>query len=158
MSSNGSNKTHPALQERAMSRSGYSDCIDDNWALIRWRGAVNSAIRGRRGQAALRELAEAMDAMPVKELIAHELQAEGKYCTLGVLGAARGLDMSKVDTEDREAVAKLFGLAEAMVAEIFFENDEWETFWPKPGLDQAQRWRRMRGWVESQIISEGSNE
>jgi hypothetical protein len=34
-----------------MSRSGYSDDIDsadDQWALIRWRGAVKSAIRGAR--------------------------------------------------------------------------------------------------------------
>jgi hypothetical protein len=37
-----------------MSRSGYSDDLE-NWSLIRWRGAVASAIRGRRGQAFLRE-------------------------------------------------------------------------------------------------------
>lgn len=32
-----------------MSRCGYSDDYDQ-WALIRWRGAVESAIRGKRGQ------------------------------------------------------------------------------------------------------------
>lgn len=37
-----------------MSRSGYTD-EDDIWAMIRWRGAVTSAIRGKRGQQALRE-------------------------------------------------------------------------------------------------------
>lgn len=37
-----------------MSRSGYTDDCDDQWALIRWRGAVNSAIKGKRGQQALR--------------------------------------------------------------------------------------------------------
>jgi hypothetical protein len=41
-----------------MSRSGYSDDCD-GWALIRWRGAVNSAIKGRRGQQALREIVAA---------------------------------------------------------------------------------------------------
>ena len=39
-----------------MSRSGYSDDLD-NWDLIRWRGQVSSAIRGKRGQGFLRELA-----------------------------------------------------------------------------------------------------
>ena len=33
-----------------MSRSGYSDGLDE-WAMIRWRGAVKSAIRGARGRA-----------------------------------------------------------------------------------------------------------
>lgn len=44
-----------------MSRSGYNDDCD-GWALIRWRGAVNSAINGKRGQAFLRELVAALDA------------------------------------------------------------------------------------------------
>jgi hypothetical protein len=47
-----------------MSRSGYSDDHSE-WDLIRWRGAVASAIRGKRGQAFLRELLVALDAMPV---------------------------------------------------------------------------------------------
>ncbi|KGC50992.1 hypothetical protein DO66_5867 [Burkholderia pseudomallei] len=36
-----------------MSRSGYSDDCG-GWSLIRWRGAVNSAIKGARGQKFLR--------------------------------------------------------------------------------------------------------
>ena len=45
-----------------MSRSGYSD-DDEDGRLAMWRGAVQSAIRGKRGQAALRELLTALDAM-----------------------------------------------------------------------------------------------
>lgn len=57
-----------------MSRSGYTeDC--DGWDLIRWRGAVASAIRGKRGQAFLREALAALDAMPEKQLISHDLVA-----------------------------------------------------------------------------------
>ena len=107
-----------------MSRSGYSDACDDQWGLIRWRGAVNSAIKGARGQQFLRELAAAMDAMPDKRLIADELQADGAYCTLGVIGAARGLDMDKVDPYDRDAVSALMNVAPALAAEVMFENDE----------------------------------
>ena len=45
-----------------MSRSGYSDDCD-TWPLICWRGAVASALRGRRGQQFLIELRDALDAI-----------------------------------------------------------------------------------------------
>ena len=85
-----------------MSRSGYSeDC--ENWDLVRWRGAVQSAIRGARGQKFLRELVAALDALPEKKLIAHELKDEnGAVCALGSVAVARGLDVSGVDFEDRD--------------------------------------------------------
>ena len=108
-----------------MSRSGYiddGDC-DDVLAMGRWQGQVASAIRGKRGQAALRELAAAMDAMPVKALAAESLvTADGEFCTLGVLGQARGIDMAPIDPEDWDAVAKAFNLAPAMVREIVYRT------------------------------------
>jgi len=110
-----------------MSRSGYCDDYgdDDPLAMGRWRAAVKSAINGKRGQAALRETLAALDAMPEKELIGASLvTADGEFCTIGVLGAKRGLDMTKVDPEDWDAVAELFDIAPAMVREIVFENDE----------------------------------
>lgn len=107
-----------------MSRSGYSDDCD-GWALIRWRGAVASAVRGQRGQALLRELVLALDALPEKRLGAESLVTEdGDFCTLGALGRARGLDMAPIDPDDREAVARAFGTAEALAAEIMYLNDE----------------------------------
>lgn len=130
-----------------MSRSGYSDDCD-GWALIRWRGAVNSALRGRRGQAFLREAAAALDAMPEKRLIADELQsAQGEVCMLGAVGRARGLPMEGLDPEDRRGVSIAFGIAPAMAAEVVFENDEagWWTETPE------QRWARVRAWVADQI-------
>jgi hypothetical protein len=130
-----------------MSRSGYSeDC--DGWDLIRWRGAVTSAIRGKRGQALLLELRDALDAMPEKGLIAHELvDASGAFCTLGVIGSARGLPLSEIDPEDSDQVAKWFDIAPALAKEIVFENDEacWRDETPQ------QRWDRMRQWVELAI-------
>ena len=91
-----------------MSRSGYNDECDDNWALIRWRGAVKSAIKGKRGQAMLKDLLAALDAMPNKRLIRGELVEQGEYCAIGVLGAARGLPMADFDPEDNELLAKTF--------------------------------------------------
>lgn len=31
-----------------MNRSGYVDAYDDSWHVIKWRGAVASAVRGKR--------------------------------------------------------------------------------------------------------------
>lgn len=147
-----------------MSRSGYTDDCDDMWASIRWRGAVASAIRGKRGQEMLRELATALDAMPVKELAAESLvTTDGMCCALGALGQARGLDMAPLDPEDRAAVAKCFGIAEALAAEIVWLNDEafdcreWDgSRWvEKPGV-AAERWHYMRKWVGEQLKSAAS--
>lgn len=164
-----------------MSRSGYTDDYDDDpLAGGRWRAAVKSAINGKRGQQALREILAALDAMPQKTLIGESLvTADGEFCTLGVLGQARGLDMGGVDPEDADAVAALFNLAPAMVREVVFENDEavdthrWvdvEICGPiRPGLPDwgrhtrslsieidptevaRKRWAHMRAWVASQI-------
>ncbi len=131
-----------------MSRSGYSDDVDDNWALIRWRGAVASALRGRRGQEFLRELLAALDAMPHKVLITEELQAEGSFCTMGVVGDARGLDMGSIDAYDTEQVSAALGIPYSIVKEIAYLNDEGE-YWERE--TPQQRWIRMRKWVANQI-------
>ena len=131
-----------------MSRSGYSDDCDV-WALIRWRGAVKSAIRGARGQAFLRETLAALDAIPDKRLIAGKLKdADGEFCTLGAVGACRGVDLSTIDYEDRESVAAAFGIPVALASEIMFENDDdfgWGQRTPE------RRHSAMRAWIASQI-------
>lgn len=135
-----------------MSRSGYSEDLDQ-WALIKWRGQVASAIRGKRGQAFLRELLAALDAMPEKRLIARDLQnAQGEVCTLGCIAVARGVPVTDYDVEDddhREALGATLGIAHQLIAEIEFENDEqwFRTETPE------QRWARMRQWVASQIVA-----
>ena len=136
-----------------MSRSGYIDDMDDMWQHICWRGAVASAFKGRRGQAFLKEMLAALDALPEKALVANELeQKDGAVCALGAVGKARGIDMSELDPEDRETVASKFGIAAAMAAEIVFTNDEW--VYDPTKETTGQRFYRMRQWVESQIIKE----
>ncbi len=137
-----------------MSRSGYSDDCD-GWALIRWRGAVTAATRSKRGQAMLRDLLAALDAMPEKALVADSLvTADGEFCALGALGAVRGLDLKALDPEDAKAVAQAFGVAPALVKEIVFENDnDWGYYLQKE--HPAARWGRMRAWVASQLAAAG---
>lgn len=129
-----------------MSRSGYSeDC--EMWDLIRWRGAVKSGIRGNRGQAFLKEMLAALDAMPQKRLIADELEKDGQVCAMGAVGLKRGIDMSWIDPDDRGQVAETFGISRAMAAEIAYENDDrHET--------PEHRWSRMRLWVTENLQGE----
>ena len=125
-----------------MSRSNYSEDLE-TWDLVRWRGAVKKAINGRRGQAFLREMLRTFDAMPERKLVRGELEGKGGVCALGAVGCSRRLDMSKVDVEDPELVAALFGIAKALAAEIEYENDE--AYW----YDESEeaRFNRMREWV-----------
>jgi hypothetical protein len=132
-----------------MSRSGYSDGIEE-WSLIRWRGQVASAIRGKRGQKLLVDLYKALDAMPNKRLIADELEAgDGEVCALGALGKARGLDMKGVDPGDADVVAAMFGCAHQLAKEIVYENDEAFYY-----LDETpeHRYARIKQWVLEQIL------
>ena len=129
-----------------MSRAGYCEDIDQ-WDLIRWRGAVTSAIRGARGQAFFRDMLAALDAMPVKELIASELVSERGCCALGAVAKKWNIDVSGMDPEDYEQISKTFGIAEAMVREIEYVNDEWGSYSDSP----AKRWTRVRAWVAEQI-------
>jgi hypothetical protein len=133
-----------------MSRSGYTDDPENDWSRICWRGAVASAMRGKRGQAFLREMLAAMDAMPEKRLVSWELEADGEVCAIGTVGRARGIDMTKLDPEDSASVAGTFGISEALAREIVFENDEavWERETPE------NRFSRMRQWIERNLKPE----
>jgi hypothetical protein len=130
-----------------MSRSGYSEDLD-TWALIRWRGAVLRASRGKRGQEFFRDLVAALDAMPEKRLVSEALvRADGEVCALGALGLRRGMDLDQLDPEDRERVAAAFNIAPALAAEVVYENDEAWSYNEAP----AARWTRMRAWAVAQL-------
>lgn len=138
-----------------MSRSGYSDDCEDNWQLIKWRGQVASAIRGKRGQAFLTELIEALDAMPVKRLIAHDLQQQNtppfippqfsdcSVCAIGSVGIRRGVELKTIDPEDYDKIANTFGIAHQLVQEIEWVNDEGGSWRETPD----ERWKRVRAWA-----------
>jgi len=158
-----------------VSRSGYVDDDGEQWALICYRGAVASAIRGKRGQAFLREMLAALDALPEKRLIAHELVitgdslwtdvivggdklftedgkdcAIGDVCAIGAVGRLRGIDMTAIDPENADSVSSAFGINEKLAREIVFENDEcgWRD-------TPEMRFERMRKWVVSNLRDGG---
>ena len=136
-----------------MSRSGYTDDMDDDLAMGRWRAQVASATRGKRGQRLLTDLLAALDAMPEKALVVGELEnKDGDVCALGALGKVRGIDMAKIDPQDPDQVANAFDIAPQLAREIVYINDEY--FDSYTAKTPEQRWRGMRAWVAKQIKPE----
>lgn len=126
-----------------MSRSGYSDDCEH---LNLWRANVDRTIRGKRGQAFLRELRQALEDMPVKRLIGHALIEAGEVCAIGAVGLRRKIDMDYLDPEDAERVGSVFGISPMLAQEIVYMNDE--RYWNKT---PEERWTRMYAWVQNQI-------
>lgn len=151
-----------------MSRSGYTDDFadDDPLRLGRWRAAVNSAIRGKRGQAFLHDLAASLDAMSEKKLAAdvwdvpeHGMPFSprgGEVCALGVIARVRGIDTSRHDPEDdavAETVADQLDIATALAREIIYVNDQ-ASAWPERTMSQERRWQIVRKWVSENLKPE----
>ncbi len=131
-----------------MSRSGYSDDCS-GWDLIKWRGAVESAIRGKRGQYFLKDLLLSLDNLSNKRLIYGELEQDGEVCALGAVGIKRGLNMSNIDPYDREGAANIFDIAPVMIAEIMYVNDDAAGYYVEEAPER--RWERIRKWVVGNI-------
>lgn len=132
-----------------MSRSGYSEDCEH---IDLYRANVDRAIAGKRGQAFLREMAAAMDAMPEKVLIAGQLiNADGQCCAIGTVCQIRNLDVSKIDYDDPDDVAKAVGISRALAAEIEFENDDDFRY---DELTNERRWERMRKWITENLRPE----
>lgn len=122
-----------------MSRSGYSD--DYEFSML-WEQAVKRAANGYRGQHLLKKLRGALDAMPVKRLIVGTLKDHrGEVCALGAL------DPSIDGNSDAEDLARHFGIARALAADIVYNNDE--IGWRET---PEERWSRMRAWVHGLIV------
>lgn len=128
-----------------MSRSGYSDDLDPR-DLALYRGAVASALRGKRGQLLLREMRDALEQLPERRLISGELEASDgsdDVCALGAVGRMRGIEMRGLDPENRYQIAAYFDVAEALAAEVVYENDEGGS----PLETPEERWIRVHAWV-----------
>lgn len=141
-----------------MSRSGFGDSDYDvsTWDMIRWRGMVTSAMRGKRGQQLLRDLLSALDAMLVKQLISGHLQtADGAVCALGAVAQYRGVPLPEVkedawgdDWSDAtwRKLGETFDIAEVLAREIMYYNDEWFD-----NCTPEQRWEKMHAWVTKEL-------
>jgi hypothetical protein len=143
-----------------MSRSGYSEDLD-NWALIRWRGAVASAIKGKKGQALLKEMEASLLVLPEKRLcVGWTNPKDGEVCALGSVALKRKMDagkhrvdaMAEIEREFHEDVAASevsgeFNIADALAQEITYVNDERGPYDCTP----EERYEFVLGWVRDNI-------
>ena len=131
-----------------MSRVEYNE--DYTWGQIRWAGAAKRAIYGRPGQAFLRELREALLALPEPKLIADDfITSAGEVCALGAVAKARDVDMSGIDSD--EDVANRLGITYTLAWEIMSQNDGLGLGPYGITVSPEQRYLHVLQWVESHI-------
>lgn len=135
-----------------------------------WEANLRRCFSGKAGQAKLRELRDALLALPEKKLIETRLADEqGNVCALGALvvqhHVARGADREDVikqmaesiesddgwvDTWDAEqetlAEAKACGIKAPMAVEVAFMNDLHYKETPE------ERYTRVLAWIEGRIL------
>ena len=150
--------------------SRFSDCEYDGEgpSPVLWQQAVTNALRGRRGQAVLRELREALLDLPQPRLIVGALVREGEVCALGALAAQRlaaspiTLNSTQIGslveleafvgqwTQDEFSsmeFGRQMGLVRPLAWAIAYENDEgsWNRETPE------QTFQRVLRWVDRQL-------
>jgi hypothetical protein len=104
-------------------RISYSDEEDYPGQFGLWQGNCTRSIKSKAGQAALRELEQALLAMPEKRLIANELEdADGEVCAIGALAKYRGVT-PKTDPEEMELVGVELGMPKLVAWKVVCLND-----------------------------------
>jgi hypothetical protein len=167
-----------------MGRSGYTDagdCYDsaDMLRMYAWNANVRRHIGGKKGQAFMWELYQALEALPERLLIQGGLMdQDGACCSLGAVARFRKMEVPKefCVTEDeepdeyefQEAMGPLFGIKDMLAREVMYQNDECDDWRLMDGTkllslpwaqretptrydNPAERWQRVREWVVSQL-------
>jgi hypothetical protein len=168
-----------------MSRAGYhevDDCDHDEYLRqMGWQANVRRCIAGRKGQAFLWELYQALEALPRQELITGALvNNEGCACALGAVALKRGVEipewMRKASEDDEideyefaDAMGPMLGIKDMLAREIMYVNDELDNWhWADTGIvchgkmqsdprevryhdTPHERWMRVRRWVVGRL-------
>lgn len=151
-------------------RISYSDDEQYPGQFELWQANCDRSLAGKKGQAALRELEQALIALSNKRLIIYQLEdAEGEVCPIGALMKYRGLsqDTIKADPEcEMEEVGVELGMPRLVAWKIVELNDiELDMHWIK-GLASVsegnrrveytpeERYERVLAWVRQRIRTE----
>lgn len=120
----------------------------------RWDHNLHQTIRGKKGQALLRDLERALVEMPEKRLIADDLVSEtGECCTVGALCAYRkskaeglsfrqaALALPNIDTQE---LGEREGLSSPLAWFLVYQNDDSYEF---GRLSPEDRYTQVLAWV-----------
>lgn len=134
-----------------------------------WLHNIRAAIKGKRGQAILRDLREALLSLPEKRLIEGAIcnapseaaaRPVAEFCAVGALAFYRGVKSGKAPADVIESLpqgeqddwttirlGRSLGMSDTLAWDLAYKNDE--TF---ADLTPEQRYEKYLAWVESQIL------
>lgn len=136
------------IGESTMSRFNYSDEEEFGGQFALWRANTERCLTGKNGQKALRDMREALLALPDKMLISDVLYDDnGLVCAVGAYGKYIGADLSKFDPEDAtDEAGEAMGLPFRVAWSLVEMNDMiFDTETPE------ERYTKVLAWVESRI-------
>lgn len=140
-----------------------------------WQHNLWAALKGKRGQAALREVRDALLALPDKRLIAgaacevkwddNDRPEKAEFCLIGAYAFHKRVkggeapekvieELAAIESEwETQDAGRKVGLVGTLAWELAYRNDE-----EYAGLTPEQRYAETLTWVESQIQSPPSPE
>lgn len=155
-----------------MSRISYSDDPDYPGQFELWQANCRRSLKGKAGQAALRELETALLALPEKRLIAEQLfDDEGEVCAIGALAKHKGQltdDLRAWGEREMEEVGVHLGMPRLVAWKVVELNDfhltgsdlvtcagpyRWPAEKPKVWvpITAESRYQQILAWVQRQL-------
>lgn len=116
-----------------------------------WRANCRRSIKGKKGQAELRALRDALLALPEKRLI-HGLLVDdaGGVCAIGAYARSKGIDLTVCDPEEEsDEVGVDAGMPPMVAWRVVEMNDIMLDHCTEEG-----RYIKMLRWIESQLVKE----
>lgn len=132
-------------------RINYSEEEDFLGQFDLWQANCERSMRGKKGQQELRELRDALLALPDKRLICGALVDEdGEVCAIAAYGRRKGLDLSKFGAYSGSDEVGIEGGMPKLVAWKVVEMNDVEF----DHLTPEQRYVKMLAWVEARLHSD----
>ena len=135
--------------ERNEVRINYSEDEDFGGQFELWQANCRRSIKGAKGQQALRELRDALLALPTKRLISGALESNGEFCAIGAYAKAKGLTLAQFGEDEHERAGEEAGMPRLVSWKVVYENDEGCGWLPRSVVEPPEaRYERMLRWVE----------
>lgn len=136
-------------------RISYSEDEEYGGQFELWQANCQRSLRGKKGQAELRVLRDALLALPEKRLISGALERDGDVCAIACYGKFKGIDLepfkSQPDDWDEDDIESdqvgIEGGMPRLVAWKVVEMNDMEF----DHLSPEKRYERMLAWVERQL-------
>jgi len=137
-------------------RFSYSEDEDFNGQFSLWQANCRRSMKGKKGQAAFRDMRDALLAMPEKRLVSGVLYDDkGGVCAIGALLRHKGVDLQVLDPEDAtdETGARLAKIPPLVAWKIVERNDVWCDIvtGEYSRMTAEERYTAMLAWVEAQL-------